>query len=223
MEIPQIDLADNDDTNATSTRPARRTRRSTGTRRFKDSIWTKKDDDQLIYIMTDPKSPPNGWSEIAKAFPGKDPQQVSNRWRNVLDPSIKKGSWTPEEDQFILQWVKDHGPTEWHKCAARIGGRIGKQCRARWMNQLSDSYKRTEWTPEEDRRLLEIRSQFGNKWRHIAQILGRSENQVKNRWHSTLKRKLNSVSSGIIIDIKRGKKKGKSKVNRSTEQAEAID
>lgn len=30
---------------------------------------------------------------------GRDPAQLIYRWNNVLDPSLKKGPWRPEEDQ----------------------------------------------------------------------------------------------------------------------------
>jgi len=30
---------------------------------------------------------------------GRDPSQLIYRWNQVLDPSLKKGFWTKEEDQ----------------------------------------------------------------------------------------------------------------------------
>lgn len=30
---------------------------------------------------------------------GRDPAQLIYRWNNVLDPRLRKGPWTPEEDQ----------------------------------------------------------------------------------------------------------------------------
>jgi len=43
---------------------------------------------------------------IARYLPGRLGRQCRERWHNVIDPSIVRREWTPEEDQFIL---KMHG------------------------------------------------------------------------------------------------------------------
>jgi hypothetical protein len=69
-------------------------------------------------------------------------------------------------------------------------GRIGKQCRERYFNHLDPSIKKSEWTPEEDQILEQSQARIGNKWCEIAKLLpGRSENSVKNRWNSAMRRK----------------------------------
>ena len=149
-------------------------------------------------------------------FPGKENQQVANRWRHVVNPNIKKGSWTPEEDLFILRWVEANGPNKWDKCATQLGQRIGKQCRERWLNHLSaTSHNNKKWTPEEDETLISLRDKVGNKWTFIAKALGRTENQVKNRWYSTLKRRIVRISNGLSPDLKRGRKNSRSRISAS--------
>ena len=67
--------------------------------------------------------------------------------------------------------------------------RQGKQCRERWINFLSPDIKRDPWTPQEDLTLLKRQKEIGNQWAQIAkEIVGRTENQVKNRFNSMLKR-----------------------------------
>ena len=41
------------------------------------------------------------WSEIAAQIPGRIGKQCRERWFNHLDPTIKKGGWTPEEDKIL--------------------------------------------------------------------------------------------------------------------------
>jgi hypothetical protein len=46
------------------------------------------------------------------------------------------------------------------------------------------------WSEEEDRILIEAQAKLGNRWCEIAKMLpGRSENNVKNRWNSAMRRR----------------------------------
>ena len=66
-----------------------------------------------------------------------------------------------------------------------VGRRSAKQVKDRYYQNLSPFLIRTPFTDEEDRFLLQQQKNIGNKWGVIASFLkGRSENQVKNRWHS---------------------------------------
>jgi Myb-like DNA-binding domain len=54
------------------------------------------------------------------------------------------------------------------------------------------------WTEEEDLTLEIKQAKLGNKWSEIAACLqGRSENSVKNRWNSAMRRKLHSIKMAI--------------------------
>jgi hypothetical protein len=147
------------------------------------------------------------WVEVAHLFPSKTQHQVNERWEKVLNPDLVKGSWTGAEDQVIVNWVAEHGLKDWRSLAAQLPGRISKQCRERWHNHLSPNVVKSDWTEEEDNLLIECHAKWGNKWSKIAGALhGRTDNAIKNRWNSSLKRRLERIQNGLDPIVKRGRR-----------------
>lgn len=162
--------------------------------------WSQAEDDALIALVQDHQKV--NWIEVSKRFPGKTAQQISERWSKVVNPELVKGSWTRQEDELIIDFVTRYGTKNWTKLASLLPGRIGKQCRERWRNHLDPANKHGSWTPEEDARLLELHAQFGNQWVKIASMMpGRSDNSIKNRWNSTLKKISASPEQQAIVKL----------------------
>jgi hypothetical protein len=161
----------------------------------KNTKWTQDENDYLMQLVEGQVNP--NWNELCVMFPGKTPQQLAERWEKVLNPSLVKGSWTREEDELIMTFVQEKGTKDWTKLASLLPGRIGKQCRERWRNHLDPEVNRTPWTEEEDQILIGMFEKLGSKWVKIAEFLpGRSDNAIKNRWNSTLKKKLEYERNG---------------------------
>mmetsp|Transcript_18210 Transcript_18210/g.15871 ORF Transcript_18210/g.15871 Transcript_18210/m.15871 type:complete len:485 (-) Transcript_18210:963-2417(-) len=151
--------------------------------------WTSHEDEILQSFVAQYNE--KNWSEIATHLPGKTVLQCMHRWTKIIKPSIVKGAWTPEEDEKLVQWVETYGPNNWAQASKVIQGRSGKQCRERWNNSLKPDVKKGEWTRDEDEIIYDCYLKFGTCWSKMAKGLhGRSENSIKNRFYSTI-RKIN--------------------------------
>lgn len=147
--------------------------------------WTPREDAVLIEAVKTYKG--RAWKQVAQLLPGRTHSQVAHRWQKVLDPSLHKGAWSPEEDERLVEAVGVLGEGHWSKIAARVGTRNGKQCRERWRNQLNPRVDKRPWSPEEDAVVVGMVREMGQRWSEIARRLpGRSENAVKNRWNARL-------------------------------------
>eukprot|EP00737_Agarophyton_chilense_P004759 gb/GEZJ01006296.1/.p1 GENE.gb/GEZJ01006296.1/~~gb/GEZJ01006296.1/.p1 ORF type:complete len:364 (+),score=44.05 gb/GEZJ01006296.1/:130-1221(+) len=110
----------------------------------------------------------------------------------VSEPKAKR-PWTEQEDRLLRALVKQLGQGLWASIAAQIPGRSGKQVRERWLNHLSPNVTKRPWSNEEDEIIMENHRKLGNCWSRIAKLLeGRSDNSVKNRFYTTLKRRIHA-------------------------------
>ncbi|KAF3566383.1 hypothetical protein DY000_02019358 [Brassica cretica] len=108
------------------------------------------------------------------------------------ESGLKKGPWTPDEDEKLVKYVKKHGHSSWSALPKLAGlNRCGKSCRLRWTNYLRPDIKRGKFSPEEEQTILNLHAVVGNKWSTIANNLpGRTDNEIKNFWNTHLKKKL---------------------------------
>lgn len=107
---------------------------------------------------------------------------------------LKKGPWTAEEDQKLIDYIQKHGHGRWRTLPKNAGlKRCGKSCRLRWTNYLRPDIKRGKFSIEEDevKVIIQLHSVLGNKWSAIAARLpGRTDNEIKNYWNTHIKKKL---------------------------------
>ncbi|XP_020584379.1 transcription repressor MYB6-like [Phalaenopsis equestris] len=110
---------------------------------------------------------------------------------------LKKGPWTPEEDQKLIDYIQKHGHGTWRTLPKNAGlARCGKSCRLRWANYLRPDIKRGRFSLEEEETIIQLHSVLGNKWSAIAARLpGRTDNEIKNYWNTHIRKRL--LRSGI--------------------------
>ncbi|CAO2840221.1 unnamed protein product [Amaranthus hypochondriacus] len=105
---------------------------------------------------------------------------------------VKRGLWSPQEDQKLISYITTFGHGSWSS-VPRLAGlqRCGKSCRLRWINYLRPDLKRGSFSPQEAALIIDLHRILGNRWSQIAKYLpGRTDNEVKNFWNSSIKKKL---------------------------------
>ncbi|GAB2226654.1 hypothetical protein Drorol1_Dr00022472 [Drosera rotundifolia] len=108
-----------------------------------------------------------------------------------------KGAWSKQEDQKLIDYIRQHGEGCWRSIPEAAGlRRCGKSCRLRWINYLRPNLKRGNFGEDEEELIIKLYALLGNRWSLIAgRLPGRTDNEVKNYWNSHLQKKL--ISSGI--------------------------
>ncbi|CAL4909463.1 unnamed protein product [Urochloa decumbens] len=115
--------------------------------------------------------------------------------------SVKRGPWSPEEDEQLRSYVQRHGiGGNWIALPQKAGlNRCGKSCRLRWLNYLRPDIKHGGYTEQEDRIIWSLYTSIGSRWSIIASKLpGRTDNDVKNYWNTKLKKKAMAAAAAAF-------------------------
>ena len=99
---------------------------------------------------------------------------------------IKGGVWKNTEDEILKAAVMKYGKNQWARISSLLTRKTPKQCKARWFEWLDPSIKKTEWSKEEDEKLLHLAKLMPTQWRTIAPIVGRTAAQCLERYQKLL-------------------------------------
>lgn len=99
---------------------------------------------------------------------------------------IKGGVWKNTEDEILKAAISKYGQNQWARISSLLVRKTPKQCKARWYEWLDPSIKKTEWSKDEDEKLLHLAKLMPTQWRTIAPLVGRTANQCLERYQKLL-------------------------------------
>ncbi|XP_068270255.1 snRNA-activating protein complex subunit 4 [Nyctibius grandis] len=152
---------------------------------LKRKEWTKGEDQMLLELVQEMRVGSHiPYKKIAYYMEGRDSAQLIYRWTKSVDPSLKKGPWTLEEDAMLLAAVKKYGERDWYKIRTEVPGRSDAQCRDRYLKALHCDVKKGKWSLEEEEQLIELVQKHGlGHWSKIASELPhRTGSQCLSKW-----------------------------------------
>lgn len=150
--------------------------RTTFARYFPSHIrWTDDEDAKLIQLVA--KYSINNvinWERIGQILPTRNKIQCYNRYQVIFKSrGLKKGVFSRQENQIILNYIKKYGENAFKKMPKDfLPGRSMVQIKHHYQFALKNEEVFHPWTAEEDKQLMDFVYKEGtNNWRGIGEIL----------------------------------------------------
>jgi hypothetical protein len=77
---------------------------------IKRTIWSPEEDARLSAAVAAYGS---SWVDVAASVPGRHNDQCRERWTEQVNPGINRSPWSEEQDNFLLDYVREHENASW--------------------------------------------------------------------------------------------------------------
>lgn len=168
-----------------------------------ERTWTVKDDERLCDIVAKCRIgnfiP---WTKVTSYVKLRCKNQIYFRWMFKLAPHLKKGRFTKEESETLLQGVNKFGTNFTLIAALYMPDRTSVQLNDHYQTLMSKESAR-HWTLSSDMKLVNLYKKIGPDWCKIANNFKyKNRTQVRHRYTSLF----NYTSKGLsLLEIPRQK------------------
>ncbi|XP_077393400.1 snRNA-activating protein complex subunit 4 isoform X2 [Festucalex cinctus] len=187
---------------------------------LKRGTWTPTEDEKLKQLV-DKMRIGNfiPYTQISYFMEGRDTAQLIYRWSSVLDPQLKKGPFSKEEDQLLLRAVARHGEKMWWKIRLEVPGRTDGACRDRYLDCLKEGTKKGAFDDHERQLLVQLLDKHGvGHWAKIAaEIPNRNDAQCRREWKKLMRHAKKPINIPRDNKRRRQKTSQESKTTRTKE------
>ncbi|GMH46906.1 hypothetical protein TrRE_jg12416 [Triparma retinervis] len=105
--------------------------------------WSAQEDANLLNYVAEYGT--TSWSRVADSIRTRTGKQCRERYHNHLDPNVKKGGWSKEEDALILSLQKQYG-NAWAKITSYLPGRTDNAVKNRYWSATRSAARKMKTT-----------------------------------------------------------------------------
>ncbi|KAL1472531.1 hypothetical protein MTO96_022936 [Rhipicephalus appendiculatus] len=106
---------------------------------LKTGSFSKDEDAQLLKLLKEHTVEGEiQWNKVTMSMPSRTRMQLSYRWDRVLNPNLRRGKFSYDEDKMLVMAVEAYGEN-WAIIKDFLPGRTRHQCRERQVNQCRTS------------------------------------------------------------------------------------
>ena len=98
--------------------------------------WGREEDEKIMRLV---QIYGKSWSKISKVLVTRNGKQIRDRFINVLDPEIKKGKFTEEEDKTLIALYMHYGP-KWATIAKHFLNRTADMIKNRFHSSIKKMF-----------------------------------------------------------------------------------
>lgn len=98
--------------------------------------WKKEEDERILKLV---EIYGKSWSKISKILITRNGKQIRDRFINVLDPDIKKGKFTDEEDKLLIRLYLYYGP-KWATISKHYNNRTADMIKNRFHSSIKKTF-----------------------------------------------------------------------------------